>query len=127
MPRPKPVSMLCTYRPRAGQEEAFLAILRDHWKTLRAAGLAAAERAEIWRASDRKGRTVFVERFSWASAAAADEAHGRTEVMALWDLMERLCEEMDFLELSRITPRRAARRRPAPHPPRGAPAGRRRA
>jgi hypothetical protein len=113
-PLAAPVPMLCTYRVKKGKEAAFLRILARHWPALRAAGLAAPDRPTVRRSVDRKGRTVFLETFSWAHGRAAEEAHRTPEVMAIWAPMERLLLEMEFLDLSPVRLPPGARRRRAP-------------
>ena len=103
-PRGKPVPMLCTYRVRKGKEDAFLEILARHWPTLRKAGLAAPARPTVSRSVDRKGRTVFVETFSWAHGQASDLAHASPEVMAVWGPMGKLATEMEFFDLEPVRP-----------------------
>jgi quinol monooxygenase YgiN len=110
-----PVPMLCTYRPRKGREAAFLRLLERHWPALRRAGLAAPVRPTVHRSVDRKGRTVFVETFSWADGEAAEAAHRSPEVMAVWGPMEALAAEMEFLDLE---PVRLGARGAAPGTPR---------
>jgi len=99
--------MLCTYRPRKGEEAAFLRLLAGHWPALRRAGLAAPVRPTLHRSVDRKGRTVFVETFSWADGGSVEAAHRSPEVMAVWGPMEALAVEMEFLDLEPV--RRGAR------------------
>jgi len=105
----KPVPMLCLYRPKQGKARAFRALLDAHWPALRAAGLASSRRPTLFRATDRTGRTVFVETFEWKDGRAAYRAHTTPEIMEIWGPMERLGEWMDFLELAPVRPARAAR------------------
>lgn len=92
-------TVICTYRVKEGAREAFLALLRRHWPTLRAAGLATDRPAlhlesvsEGDSEHDEQG-TTFVEIFSWATAESADLAHRMPEVMAIWEPMGGLVEE----------------------------------
>jgi quinol monooxygenase YgiN len=103
--------MLCTYRVKKGKEDAFQAILAVHWPALRKAKLATAEAPTVYRSVDRKGRTCFVELFSWADETAADRAHVMPEVMAVWGPMGELASEMEFLDLAPVALPRA---RPTP-------------
>jgi quinol monooxygenase YgiN len=112
MPRAKPVMMLCTYRPKKGKERAFRALLLRHVPTLLEAGLAAEVEPGLFRGTDRRGRTVFIETFAWRSDRAADLAHRTPEVMALWGPMEELADEMDFIEVEPLAAPSASRSRP---------------
>jgi hypothetical protein len=103
--------MLCLYRVKRGKEAAFARILARHWPALRAARLASPARPTVHRSVDRRGRTVYVETFSWAHGRAAEEAHRSPGVLALWSPMEALLDEMEFLDL-RPVPRPAPVRAP---------------
>ena len=96
MEKSKPVRMLCTYRIKDGKESDFLRLLEKHWPTLRSAGLATDDPAQVFRSQDKAGKTVFVETFSWKDAAAPDVAHQTPEVMSVWEPMGALADEMNF-------------------------------
>lgn len=102
--------MLCTYRPRSGMADELLALLRAHWPALRSAGLATARPPRLRRATDRLGRAVLVEEFEWRDPASAERAHATPAILALWGPMERLAEEMEFLEVAPLPYARAAGR-----------------
>jgi quinol monooxygenase YgiN len=105
-----PVTVLVTYRPKAGREARFLALLRRHWPTLQRAGLVAPVQPRVWRATDKRtGRRYFVEQFAWKDASASDAAHGSPEVMAIWGPMEPLLESMEIAVVRPVAP--AARKR----------------
>ena len=88
--------MLCTYWPKPGQEEAMRAMLLKHGPALKSGGLLGDEPVRIWKATDRSGRTRFVERFDWRDETSSDTAHQLPEVMAVWEPMGELCDDMDF-------------------------------
>jgi hypothetical protein len=119
----RPVPMLCLYRPRKGKEAAFAELLRTHWPALRGAGLASPRPPELFRARDRRGRTVLVETFEWKDGRAAGRAHGMPEVLAIWGPMERLATEMDFLELAPLASARRRSRKTVPRSARSHPRG----
>ena len=91
-------TVICTYRVREGVRDEFLALLRKHWPTLRAAGLASDTPAVHFEAVADAGDphaesgTTFIEIFSWAGAGMADRAHELPEVMAVWEPMGALVE-----------------------------------
>ena len=91
-------TMICTYRVREGCKDQFLKLLKQHWETLRDAGLATEEPAVHFEAvssakeqHDEQGVT-FVEIFSWVDADSSDVAHRSPEVMAIWEPMGGLVE-----------------------------------
>lgn len=92
---------ICTYRVKAGAREQFIALLRKHWPTLRAAGLATDTPALHFEAviggdsrHDETG-TTFVEIFSWSRPDAPDLAHNTPAIMAVWEPMGALVEARD--------------------------------
>jgi hypothetical protein len=103
----RPVTMLCTYRPKAGKERALLALVRKHWATLDRAGLVSAAPARVWRATDkRSGRVAFVELFQWRDEAASARAHETPAVTKLWGPMEKALERMELAVLEEVPARR---------------------
>lgn len=98
----KGASVLCIYRIKPGQEQAFLRLLERHWPTLRRVGLATEAPAQVQRAVQRDGKTAFIEAFSWNSADASALAHQSPEVMAVWEPMGALCEGMEFLPVEPV-------------------------
>ena len=97
-----PVDMLVTYRPKQGQEAALLDLVRKHWPALDRLGLVTKEPARIFRATDRQGRTSFVEMFQWKDAKAPEIAHQTPEVMAVWEPMGRIMEGMDISQIEQL-------------------------
>ena len=83
-----PTTMHCVYRPKPGQEEALLALVKRHWPALRKAGLVTETPALVWKATDRHGKNPFyVEIFSWKDEGSSGLAHQLPEVMAIWEPM----------------------------------------
>ena len=91
-----PIEVLCRYRVKSGQAEAFAEMLGRHWQTLHNAGLATDEPARLLRAGDKAGNVAFIETFSWKNEDAVQTAHESPEVMSLWEPMGSLCEDMEF-------------------------------
>ena len=102
MPNSKPAEVLCTYRPKPGRAGEFLKMLKKHWPTLRAAGLATASNAKVFRSVDKDGKTIFIERFAWKDASLPQIAHETPSVMELWEPMGQLCEDMTFWTVVRV-------------------------
>lgn len=110
--RARPVAMLVRYTPRKGCERRLLALVSRHWPALRAAGLATAVPARVFKARDKRdGRLHFVEMFEWRDAGASATAHETPAVRAVWEPMEPLLEDM---QLCRIEAVAAGRRRVRP-------------
>ena len=91
----QPETVICIYRVRAGNEEAFQKLLARHWPTLRTLGLTSESPPRHYRGAEQSGEPLFVEMFEWADAAAAETAHQHPEVMAIWEPMDRLTERRD--------------------------------
>ncbi|HEU4411514.1 MAG TPA: hypothetical protein VFS43_40085 [Polyangiaceae bacterium] len=98
----KPVTMLVSYYPKEGKEEELRALVEKHWPTLDRLGLVSGEAPRLFRARDRRSkRTYFVELFQWRDERASDVAHQTPEVMALWEPMGPL---LDNLQLTEVEP-----------------------
>ena len=91
-----PVPVLCTYWPKPGREADLQRLLERHGPTLDSLGLKVAGRGVAWRVTGKDGAVRFVERFDWTSQAAVDRAHEHPEVMAMWEPIGALCDQMDF-------------------------------
>lgn len=109
MSTPTPVTVVCRYRVRAGQESEMERLLALHWPALREAGLVTDEIPIIYRGlpSQKPGgepgaERVYVEIFSWKSEEAPSTAHQLPGVMAVWEPMGAICEEMDFPHFRRL-------------------------
>lgn len=92
---PEAETAICIYRVRAGQEQAFEALLSRHWPTLHGLGLASDAPPRHYRGAEQTGEPLYVEIFQWASAGAAGAAHQHPEVMAIWEPMDALTERRD--------------------------------
>ncbi|HEX2692255.1 MAG TPA: hypothetical protein VHN14_36855 [Kofleriaceae bacterium] len=98
-----PVHRLVIYRPKAGQADALLAILRKHGPVLRQVGLITDAPVLLYRATDlrRQGMAepYFVEEFHWKDEQASDLAHQTPEVMAVWETMGPHLQDMTLTTL----------------------------
>jgi hypothetical protein len=95
--------MLVTYRPKPRSEDTLLSLIRAHWPTLNRLGLATIRPAKLWRAIDKRtSRTFFVEIFEWRDASASEIAHQTPEVMAVWEPMGPLLEDMSLARLEPV-------------------------
>ncbi len=102
MTEAKPVTTLVSYYPKAGKEQELLALIEKHWPTLERLGLVSSQRAQIWRASDKRtNQNFFVELFQWKDESASEIAHQTPEVMAVWETMGPILEN---LQLTRLEP-----------------------
>jgi len=100
---PSPVAMLVKYTPRPGNEDALIALVRKHWPTLRTLGLVTTTPAQLFRGVDKRSNRVSIfEMFEWMDAGSSEIAHQTPEVMAVWEPMGPLLEEMDLVRLQRL-------------------------
>ena len=90
-----PEIVLCTFRVKAGSEDALLALFRKHDVVLRELSLITDEPAVCYRGADDLGRPFWVKTFTWQSGKAAEAAHQHPEVADIWERMEPLCEARD--------------------------------
>jgi hypothetical protein len=98
-----PLLNICRYKVKPGKEAEMEKLLAAHWPALHAAGLVTDEQARVYRglpSSKPDGRhgadRVYVEIMEWKDRDAPDLAHQLPSVMAVWEPMGAICEEMDF-------------------------------
>ena len=94
-----PVTCLCIYRVKAGEEPAFRALLAKHWPTLDKLGLVTKAPVKIHRSVDRQKRVCYIEVFTWVNAAAPDICHKTPAVMQVWEPMGAILDSMEFLDI----------------------------
>ena len=109
MSQDKPQTVICRYKVKPGKEEEMVQLLKKHWPTLHAAGLTTNDKPVIYRSlpSGKPGGghdapNTFVEIFSWKNGRAAGVAHETPEIMAVWEPMGAICEDMDFPHFERL-------------------------
>ncbi len=94
-----PVTNIVTYVPKPGKEAELLALVKKHEGALRQVGLVTSEPFKVWKAVDiRKQRTCFIEQFQWNDGNSSDAAHQTPEVMAVWEPMGPVLEELTICE-----------------------------
>jgi hypothetical protein len=105
-----PVTMLVSYYPKPGSEDELLGLIHKHWPTLDRLGLVSQQAPQVWRARDKRtDRTFFVEMFQWKDGQASDVAHQSPEVMAIWEPMGPILENLTLTQIEPI-PTRLGRR-----------------
>jgi hypothetical protein len=109
MSQDKPQTVICRYKVKPGKEEQMIQLLQKHWPTLHAAGLTTNDKPVIYRSvpSGKPGEepdaaSTFVEIFSWKNGQSAGRAHESLEIMAVWEPMGAICEDMDFPHFERL-------------------------
>lgn len=95
-----PVANIVTYVPKPGKEAELLALVKKHEPALRGVDLVTSEPFRVWKAYDiRKKREQFIEYFVWKNGAASDVAHQTPEVMAVWEPMGPVLDELTICEV----------------------------
>jgi hypothetical protein len=97
-----PVRVLCIYRVKEGKAEEFRPLLEKHWPTLSSLGLVTSDPARWYTTEDKNERKCFVELFEWKDGEAPQIAHELPEVMAVWEPMGALVDDMEFLDLETL-------------------------
>jgi hypothetical protein len=93
----RPVKTHVTYRAKPGQDEELLALIRKHGPALESTGLIVGGKPLVYRARNvRTGQTSFMEIFSWRDEDASTLAHQMPEVMAVWEPMTPILEQLDI-------------------------------
>lgn len=94
----KPVTVLVTYIPKKGKEAELGALVRKHAAALRGTGLITDDPVRAWRCVDKRDHgdagEYFVETFAWKDETASDAAHQTPEVMAVWEPMGPVLEQL---------------------------------
>jgi hypothetical protein len=102
-----PETVLATFRVKADQLPAFLAMMPEYRKALRARNLANPD-PYVLMVGDEDGKPVVYEIFSWKNHHAAD--HVPVEIQAYWDRMNTMVERrgshagIEFPEMRLISP-----------------------
>ncbi|HUJ62777.1 MAG TPA: hypothetical protein VLX92_29950 [Kofleriaceae bacterium] len=98
-----PVHNMVMYVPKPGKEAELLALVKKHEPALRAAGLCTKDAFTLWKGFDiRKQRTQYIETFSWKDGRAAEHAHQTPEVMAVWEPMGPVLEDLLIMEVETL-------------------------
>jgi hypothetical protein len=85
--------VICHYRPRAGQVDALLDLVREHRVAYRSAGLATDRPETVYVGQEQDGSgPLVVTIFEWIDAEASRRAHQHPAIGPLWERMEALCE-----------------------------------
>lgn len=109
MAQDKPLTVICRYVVKAGKEDEMVELLRRHWPALHELGLVTDEKPLIYRGlpsrkpgGEHGAASTFVEIFSWKSERSPQIAHETPGVMAVWEPMGGICENMDFPPFERL-------------------------
>lgn len=98
-----PVTNIVTYIPKPGKEAELLALVKKHEPALRKVGLVTSEPFRLWKAYDiRKRREQYIEYFVWKDGTASDIAHQTPEIMAVWEPMGPVLEELTICEVEQL-------------------------
>jgi hypothetical protein len=107
-----PLLNICRYKVKPGKEAEMERLLARHWPALHEAGLVTDEPARIYRGlssgkpDDRHGAAgTYVEIMIWKDRSGPGLAHQTPEVMAVWEPMGAICEEMDFPAFEPFVPK----------------------
>ena len=94
---------ICRYKVKPGKQAEMEKLLAKHWPALHAAGLVTDQPAVVYRGlpsgkpgDDHGAERVYVEIMTWRDRKSPQVAHETPGVMAVWEPMGAICEEMDF-------------------------------
>jgi hypothetical protein len=101
---PGPVRTHVTYRPKKGREEELFALVRKHGPALQSTGLIVGGAPQVYRARNiRTGDVAFIEIFSWRDEKASGLAHQAPEVMAVWEPMTPLLDQLEINAIEAVS------------------------
>jgi hypothetical protein len=99
----KPLVNICRYLVKPGKQAEMEGLLARHWPTLHAAGLVTDQKAIIYRGlpsgkpgGEHGADRTYLEILVWRDAKGPELAHQTPEVMAVWEPMGAICEQMEF-------------------------------
>jgi hypothetical protein len=107
---PAPETVLITFHPMRGSEQALADVIARHWATARRLDLVLDTPHVTLRGIDGGGHAYFVEVLTWRSAAIPDSAP--QAILELWDRMNALVESrddrpgLDFRAVTVLSPQR---------------------
>ena len=78
---------------KAGHEAEYAQLSEKAWVLYKRLGFVRDKPHVVLRGSDEKGRSYFVEIFTWKSPDIPD--HAPAEVKAIWQQLEAVCEVRD--------------------------------
>ncbi len=85
--------VICHYRVAAGNEQLFEDLLNKHWAVLHELELVTDTPSILFKGTEQdSGKPIYYEIFDWLDGAV-ERAHEHPKVMAIWDPMDKLCEE----------------------------------
>ena len=91
------------YRPKKGKEQELFELVKKHGPALESTGLIVGGKPQVFRARNiRTGESFFIEMFSWRDEKASGIAHQTPEVMAVWEPMGPVLEELVICEVEPI-------------------------
>jgi hypothetical protein len=88
-----PVAKIVTYVPKKGKEAELLALIQKHEPALRKVGLVTNEPFRVWKAYDIRKEQ---------DGGASDVAHQTPEVMAVWEPMGPVLEQLTICEVEPV-------------------------
>jgi hypothetical protein len=99
-----PETVLITFHPKHGSEQALADVIARHWAVARRLDLVLDTPHVTLRGTDGGGNAYFVEVLTWRDAAIPDSAP--KAILDLWDQMNALVESRDArpgLDLREVT------------------------
>ena len=106
LPGPGSETMHSVAHVKAGHEAEYAQLSANAWSLYKRLGLVLDKPHVVLKGTDEKGRTYFVEVFTWKSADIPD--HAPAEEKAIWQQLEAACEVrdgrpgIDFAEVTAI-------------------------
>jgi hypothetical protein len=84
-------TVLITYHPKAGKEAQLQQTLSQAWQLYRAENLVYAKPHFVFKDTEDKNKTRFVEIFTWIKSPE----HPPANVLMVWNQEQSLCETRD--------------------------------
>jgi hypothetical protein len=99
-----PLKMHVTYRPKKGKTEELLDLVMKHGPALQCTGLIVDGPPTVFRATNKRtGEVSFIETFSWRDEDAPNLAHQMPEVMAVWEPMTPILDNLELAVIEQLS------------------------
>jgi hypothetical protein len=94
-----------TYRPKPGKEQELFDLVMKHGPVLAATGLITGDKPQVYKAHNvRTNQDYFIEIFSWRDEKASGLAHQTPELMAVWEPMTPILEQLEISVIDAVAP-----------------------
>lgn len=87
-------TVICQFRPKVEQLDAFIELVREHRQALTELALVTDRPEEVFIGEDQDGSgPLLIAIFQWVDAEASDRAPAHPAIGGIWERMTTMCED----------------------------------